>query len=154
MSWSSTEILKIALEKKSLSGRLMVKEACNWLIVSQTNHFVLTGICDCYCRGGGAGPAGPALAGPLFNRAFSDCRDSVRTRWFGQVSHASSPLPCVYAFLVIVPTLCAARPDCIGTHTFWFVFAAGAHCLLWTGLHQHPRILIPQVVFIAAHCLL
>ena len=50
MSWSSTEILKIALEKKSLSGRLMVKEACNWLIVSQTNHFVLTGICDCYCR--------------------------------------------------------------------------------------------------------
>ena len=34
------------------------------------------------------------------------------------------------------------------------VFAVGAHCLLWTGLHQHPRILIPQVVFTAAHCLL
>ena len=69
--------------KKSLSGRLMVKEARNWLIVSQTNHFVLTGICDCYCRGGVAGPAGPAFAGPVFSGAFSDCRDSVRTRWFG-----------------------------------------------------------------------
>ena len=79
-------------------------------------------------RGGVAGPAGPALAGPLFSGAlvsFSDCRDSVRTRRFGQVSHASSPLPCVYAFLVIVPALLpadqqpgAARLDCIGTTHF------------------------------------
>ena len=73
-------------------------------------------------RGGVAGPAGPALrvVGP-----FSDCRDSLRTRGLGQVSHASSPFPCVYAFLVIVPALLpavqepgAARPDCIGTYAF------------------------------------
>ena len=43
-------------------------------------------------RGGVAGPAGPAKAGPLFSRSlvsFSDCRDSWRTRRMGQVSHAS-----------------------------------------------------------------
>ena len=77
-------------------------------------------------RGGVAGPAGPALAGPLFSGSLvscPDCRDGLRTRRLGQVSHASSPLPCVYAFLVIVPALLpadqdpgAARPDCIGTH--------------------------------------
>ena len=79
-------------------------------------------------RGGVAGPAGPALAGTLSSGelvSFSECRDSVRTRRFGQVSHASSPLPCVYAFLVIVLALLpadqepgAARRDCIGTHAF------------------------------------
>ena len=77
-------------------------------------------------RGGVAGPAGPALAGPLFSGSLvpcPDCRDGLRTRRLGQVSHASSPLPCVYAFLVIVPALLpadqepgAARPDCISTH--------------------------------------
>ena len=75
---------------------------------------------------GPAGPAGPALAGPLFSGSLvscPDCRDGLRTRRLGQVSHTSSPLPCVYAFLIIVPTLLladqepgAARPDCIGTH--------------------------------------
>ena len=135
--------------KKSLIGRLMVKKACNWLIVSQTNHFVSTGICDCYCRGSIAGPAGPALAGLLFSGAFSDCRDSVRTRWFGQVSHANSPLPCVYAFLVIVPTLLpadqepgVARADCIGTHTFcfhkWFLLPGHIACCGPDCISTHP----------------
>ena len=77
-------------------------------------------------RGGVAGPAGLALAGPLFSGSlvsFVDCRDSLRTRRLGQVCHASWPLPCVYAFLVIIPPLLpadqepsAASPDCIGTH--------------------------------------
>ena len=65
-------------------------------------------------RGGVAGPAGPALAGPLFSGSlvsFPDCRDSLRTRRLGQVSHASSPLPCVYAFLVIVPALFPADQE-------------------------------------------
>ena len=77
-------------------------------------------------RGGVAGPAGPALAGPLFSGSLVSCPDygdGLRTRRLGQVSHASSPLLCVYAFLIIVPALLpadkdpgAARPDCIGTH--------------------------------------
>ena len=49
-------------------------------------------------RGGVAGPAGPAKAGPLFSRSlvsFPDCRDGLLMRWLGQVSHASSPLPSV-----------------------------------------------------------
>ena len=64
--------------------------------------------------------------GPLFSGSLvscPDCRDGLRTRRLGQVSHASSPLPCAYAFLVIVPTLLpadqepgAARSGCIGTH--------------------------------------
>ena len=81
----------------------------------------------CKYKGGVAGPAGLALAGPLFSGSLvscPDCRDGLRTRRLGQVSHApSSPLPCVYAFLVIVPALLptdqepsTARPDCIGTH--------------------------------------
>ena len=52
----------------------------------------------CLSRGGVAGPAGPAKAGPLFSRSlvsFPDCRDGLPTRWLGQVSHASSPLPSV-----------------------------------------------------------
>ena len=81
-----------------------------------------TRVCHCLtCRGGVAGPAGPAKAGPLFSESlvsFSDCRDSLRTRRLGQVSHT----PCMYAFLVIVPTLLPAdrepRPDCIDTHAF------------------------------------
>ena len=51
-----------------------------------------------FCRGGVAGPVGPAKAGPLFRRSlvsFPDCRDSLPTGWLGQVSHASSPLPSV-----------------------------------------------------------
>ena len=40
----------------------------------------------------------------------------------GQVSHSSSPLPCVYVFLVIIPPVDqehgVARPDCIDTHAF------------------------------------
>ena len=65
-------------------------------------------------RGGVAGPAGPALAGPLF---------SLRTRRLGQVSYASPPLPSVYAFLIVHALLSAdlepgaSRPDCICTHT-------------------------------------
>ena len=50
-------------------------------------------------RGGVAGPAGPAKAGPLFSGSLdslSDCRDSLRTRRLGQVSYASPPLPCMY----------------------------------------------------------
>ena len=49
-------------------------------------------------RGSVAGPAGPVKAGPLFSRSlvsFPDCRDGLPTRWLGQVSHASSPLPGV-----------------------------------------------------------
>ena len=48
-------------------------------------------------RGGVAGPAGPALTGPLFSGSlvsFSDCRDSLRLRPLGQVCQANSPLPC------------------------------------------------------------
>ena len=77
-------------------------------------------------RGGGTGPAGPAKAGPLFRGSlvsFPDCRDNLRTRRLGEVSHASLPLPCVYAFLIIVHALLpvdqepgAARTDCISTH--------------------------------------
>ena len=72
------------------------------------------------------GPAGPALAGPLFSgslASFPDCRDSLRTRRLGQVSHVGLPFPCEYAFLVIVPALLpadqepgAARPDCRDRH--------------------------------------
>ena len=65
-------------------------------------------------RGGVAGPAGPALAGPLFCGSlvsFLDCRDSLRPRQLGQVSHASLPLPCVYAFLVIIPALLLADQE-------------------------------------------
>ena len=79
-------------------------------------------------RGGVAGPAGQAKAGPLFSGSlvsFSGCRDSLRTRRLGEVSHASSPLPCMYMFLVIVHALLqadqepvAARTDCISTHAF------------------------------------
>ena len=78
-------------------------------------------------RSGVASPAGPTLAGPLFSGtlvSFPDCRDSLRTRRLGQVSHTSSPLPCVYAFLAIVPALLPAdqepsvpRPDCIAKCT-------------------------------------
>ena len=81
-----------------------------------------------HCRGGVAGPAGPALAGPLFSGSLvscPDCRDGLRTRRLGQVSHASSPLPCVHAFLVIVPALLPADQDP----------GAGP-----TGLHRHPHV--------------
>ena len=64
--------------------------------------------------GGVAGPAGPASAGPLFSGSLvscTDCRDGLRTRRLGQVSHASSPLLCVYAFLVIVPALLPADQE-------------------------------------------
>ena len=92
-------------------------------------------------RGSVAGPAGPALARPLVSGLLvssSDCRDSLRRRRLGQVSHASSPSPCGYVFLVIVPALLLADQS-----------------LVWpAGLHRYPRILIPQVVFTAAHCLL
>ena len=75
-------------------------------------------------RGGVAGPAGPAKAGPLFRGSlvsFSDRSDSLRTRRLGE-----SPLLCVYAFPVIVHALLpadqaepgAARTDCISTHAF------------------------------------
>ena len=80
-------------------------------------------------RGGVAGPAGPAKAGPLFSRAlvsFPDSRDGLPTRWLSQVSHASSPLPsaCRRFSYKSFPLFCqqimqepgAARPDCIGTH--------------------------------------
>ena len=51
--------------------------------------------------------------------------DESKDETIGQVSHASLPLPCVYAFLVIVPVLLladqepsVARLDCIGTQAF------------------------------------
>ena len=104
---------------------------------SRTNQTILSGLLLelyvltqflCTDRGDVSGPAGLAKAGPLFRGSlvsFSDCRDSLRTRRLGEVSHASSPLPCVYALLVIVHALLpadqepgAARMDCISTHTF------------------------------------
>ena len=65
-----------------------------------------------------AGPAGPALAGPLFSGAlvsFPDRRDSLRMRRLGQVS-TQARLALVYAFLLIVSVLLPAvrspeRPD-------------------------------------------
>ena len=88
-------------------------------------------------RGGVAGPAGPAKAGPLFSGSlvsFSDCRDSLRTRRLCQVSCASLPLPCVYAYLVYnrSPFLPAdqesgaARPACFATHALDFI--SSFHC--------------------------
>ena len=97
-------------------------------------------------RGRVAGPAGPAKARPHFSGSlvsFSDCRDSLRTRRLCQVSYASLPLaalPCVYAFLVY-------------NRSRSFAGGSGARRGP-TGLHRHPRISIPQVVFTAAHCLL
>ena len=47
-----------------------------------TVHWMFNLICN-LCRGGIAGPAGPALAGPLFSGSlvsFPDCRNSLRTR--------------------------------------------------------------------------
>ena len=62
------------------------------------------------------------------------------TLWrLGQVPHTSSPLPCMYVFLVIVPALFPVDQE------------PGASP---NGLYRHPRILIPQAVFTAAHCLL
>ena len=76
------------------------------------------------------GPAGPAKAGPLFRGSlvsFSDCSDSLRTRQLGV---------CV---------------SCNRSRSF----AGGSGARRGpNGLHQHPRILIPQVIFTAAHCLL
>ena len=91
-------------------------------------------------------PMTPAKTGPHFSESlvsFSDCRDSLRSRRLCQVSYASSPLaalPCVYAFLVY-------------NRSSSFAGESGARRGP-TGLHRHPRILIPQVVFTAAHCLL
>ena len=81
-------------------------------------------------RGGVAGPAGPAKSGPLFRGSlvsFSDCSDSLRTRRLG---------------------VCVSR-----NRSRSFAGGSGARRGP-NGLHQHPRILIPQVIFTAAHCLL
>ena len=63
--------------------------------------FSFIGICIPHSQANGrdgvASPAGPAKAGPLFRGSlfsFSNCRDSLRMRRLGEVSHASSPLPC------------------------------------------------------------
>ena len=97
------------------------------LSVPEYKGFPSSPLSSCFMQSGIAGPAGPAKAGPLFSKSlvsFSDCRDSLRTKRMGQVSHASSPLPCMYVFLVIILPVDqehgAARPDCIGTHAFWF----------------------------------
>ena len=87
-------------------------------------------------RGGVAGPAGPAKAGPLFSGllvSFPDCRDSLRTRRMG-------PRKLAFALHVSV-----SRNHSAG--------GSGARRGP-TGLHRHTRILIPQVAFTAAHYLL
>ena len=73
--------------------------------------------------GGVAGPAGQALAGPLFSGSlvpFSDCRDILTIG-------PGAPRKLAFALCVrIVPAFfpvdqaepCAAQPDCIGTHVF------------------------------------
>ena len=54
-------------------------------------------------------------------------------------------VPCKLAF--------ALRVRVSHNHSCSFAGGSGAWCGL-TGLHRHPRILLPQVVFTAAHCLL
>ena len=102
------------------------KDATHWEEKGCKPRMLQSLLTDCsfVCiRGGGAGPAGLAKAGPLFRGllvSFADCSDSLRTRRLGE-----SPLLCVYAFLVIVHALLpvdqepgAARTDCISTHAF------------------------------------
>ena len=49
-------------------------------------------------RGGVAGPAGPALAGPLFSGSLPDCRDNLRTRRLVQVSTQTRLCPAYMRF--------------------------------------------------------
>ena len=83
-----------------------------------------------------------SVAGPLFSESlvsFPDCRDGLRTRQLGQVSHASSP------FLVIIVLLLADQETvdkCLESSEF---FSYDVSCI--------AAFLSQQVVFIAARCL-
>ena len=65
------------------------------------------------------GPAGPALAGPLFSGSLPDCRDNLRTRRLVQVSTQTHLCPACtrFSYNRSHSFAGAARSDCISAPT-------------------------------------
>ena len=109
----------------------------------------ISNTCQRRCR-----RSGPLFSGSLVS--FSDCRDSLRTRRLCQVSCASLPLPCVYAYLVYNPSRFlpadqepgAARPACFGTHALDFI--SSFHCRTLPVVDTPPRAHARVILFAVA----